>query len=139
MVLAVLPTGAFAAVDAGGNVIFGEDFDWEHYDWSEYDWNSDPLEEESARSRMPLWAQLDYNKAKNEYSSSEIDMRLKSAAVQAAGDTGSTTEFLISTAAQLKELADYVNAGKTDFSAAHYKQTADISLSAYNTGDGWTP
>lgn len=56
-------------------------------------------------------------------------------------NTGASAEdpFLISTGAQLKELAGYVNAGNTDFNAAHYKQVADISLAAYQEGMGWEP
>ena len=46
--------------------------------------------------------------------------------------------FLISTAAQLKQLADEVNSGD-DTRGKYYKLTADISLSDYQSGEGWTP
>ena len=47
--------------------------------------------------------------------------------------------FLIATAQQLKKLADMVSAGDTKYNSAQYKLAADIDLSEYSTGEGWTP
>ena len=56
------------------------------------------------------------------------------------GGTGaSDNAYQISTAEQLAWLAGKVNAGDTDYNAKYYKLTADIDLSAYSTGAGWTP
>ena len=49
--------------------------------------------------------------------------------------------FLIDTAAQLAELATQVNAANATYSAegVHYKLTANLDLSGYQSGEGWTP
>ena len=132
MVLTAFPADVFAAVEAGGSAALGEDFDWANYDWTRYDWGKDPLAEESERSRIPLFAQLDYRNSR------PVPVKAAGAALSSA-EVEQTPDFYISTAKQLKELAEYVGAGDDRFSAAHYKQTADIDLSGYKTGGGWTP
>ena len=49
---------------------------------------------------------------------------------------GADTPFQIAGAAQLAELAQYVNAGDATFVSAHYVMTDDVNLSAYGN---WTP
>ena len=49
---------------------------------------------------------------------------------------GADTPFQIASAAQLAELAQYVNAGDATFVSAHYVLTDDVNLSAYGN---WTP
>jgi len=62
--------------------------------------------------------------------------------LQAQFSGGSGTEndpYVITTAAQLAQLATYVNAGNTNYNDKYYKLGNDISLSAYQSGAGWTP
>jgi hypothetical protein len=51
--------------------------------------------------------------------------------------------YLIATAADLAQLATYVNAGNTAYNDKHYKLANNINLSAYgsgfNNGKGWIP
>lgn len=120
------------------------------FDANAYDWLADPLADETLRQTLPLTSQLAYREAKAARASLPRD-DARGAAVsafsvrpQSSGATSSDA-FLISTAAQLAELAELVNAGNAAFNAAHYKLTADIDLSAYapNTplggSDGWIP
>jgi uncharacterized membrane protein (UPF0136 family) len=59
---------------------------------------------------------------------------------QFSGGTGvSGDPYIITTAAQLKTLADSVNAGITKYVAAYYQLDNDIDLSAYQSGEGWIP
>ena len=55
------------------------------------------------------------------------------------GDGSVSTPYIITTAEQLAQLATYVNEGVTNHSSKHYKLGNDINLSAYQSGDGWTP
>jgi len=54
------------------------------------------------------------------------------------GPGSETDPYLIGTAAQLKKLADEVNAGDNK-AGKYYKLTANIDLSGYQSGAGWTP
>ena len=54
------------------------------------------------------------------------------------GNGTESSPYLIHNAAQLKALANEVNAGN-DKSGVYYKLAANINLSAYSTGEGWTP
>ena len=51
--------------------------------------------------------------------------------------------YIITTAAELAQLATYVNAGDTNYNDKHYKLANNINLSAYgagfNNGKGWIP
>lgn len=53
------------------------------------------------------------------------------------GDGSVSYPFEIATAEHLKNLANNVNNGI--HTGSSFRQTADIDLSAYNTGTGWTP
>ena len=58
--------------------------------------------------------------------------------------TGTDTDpFLIASAQQLEQLAQWTNAGDTNYNNKHYKVIADIDLSdygkCYNGGKGWIP
>ena len=55
------------------------------------------------------------------------------------GSGTSSNPYLIGTAEQLAKLAELVNASNTDYNDKYYKMIADINLSAYNVGNGWTP
>ena len=63
-----------------------------------------------------------------------VKQRQRGIALQAMG--GADTPFQIASAAQLAELAQYVNAGDATFVSAHYVLTDDVNLSAYGN---WTP
>ena len=54
------------------------------------------------------------------------------------GDGTESNPYLITTAAELAQLATYVNAGNEAFNACHYKLGAHIDLSDYQSGQGWT-
>jgi hypothetical protein len=57
-----------------------------------------------------------------------------------AGGNGSDgSPYQISTAAQLAQLATYVNAGNTAYNDKSYILNNDIDLSDYQAGAGWTP
>jgi len=61
------------------------------------------------------------------------------------GDGSSGNPYIISTSAQLAQLATFVNAGNTTYNNKHYKLQNDIDLSeygegsAFNNGKGWIP
>jgi|GEM_PF-2558783 len=57
------------------------------------------------------------------------------------GDGESGSPYKISTAEQLAALAQLVNGSATNatWASKYYKLTADIDLSTYGTGEGWTP
>ena len=63
-----------------------------------------------------------------------VKQRQRGIALLAMG--GADTPFQIAGAAQLAELAQYVNAGDATFVSAHYVLTDDVNLSAYGN---WTP
>ena len=63
-----------------------------------------------------------------------VKQRQRGIALLAMG--GADTPFQITSAAQLAELAQYVNAGDATFVSAHYVLTDDVNLSAYGN---WTP
>ena len=63
-----------------------------------------------------------------------VKQRQRGIALLAMG--GADTPFQIASAAQLAELAQYVNAGDATFVSAHYVLTDDVNLSAYGN---WTP
>ena len=63
-----------------------------------------------------------------------VKQRQRGIALLAIG--GADTPFQIAGAAQLAELAQYVNAGDATFVSAHYVLTDDVNLSAYGN---WTP
>ena len=63
-----------------------------------------------------------------------VRQRQRGIALLAMG--GADTPFQIASAAQLAELAQYVNAGDATFVSAHYVLTDDVNLSAYGN---WTP
>ena len=58
-----------------------------------------------------------------------------------SGEGTEANPFQITTAEELAKLAELVNAGNTDYNAAHYKMMNDLDLNVepYNTGQGWTP
>jgi len=59
------------------------------------------------------------------------------------GDGSPNNPYLITTAAELAQLATLVNAGDGNYNSKHYKLANDIDLSAYgsgfNGGKGWIP
>ena len=66
------------------------------------------------------------------------------ASAQFSGGTGTSEDpYIITTDVELAQLATLVNAGNTDYNAAHYKLANNIDLSAYgegfNDGKGWIP
>ena len=63
-----------------------------------------------------------------------VKQRQRGIALLALGEPD--TPFQIASAAQLAELAQYVNAGDATFVSAHYVMTDDVNLSAYGN---WTP
>ena len=63
-----------------------------------------------------------------------VKQRQRGIALLAMGEAD--TPFQIAGAAQLAELAQYVNAGDATFVSAHYVLTDDVNLSAYGN---WTP
>ena len=59
---------------------------------------------------------------------------------QFAGGNGNPgTPYEIATAAQLAQLATYVNNGNTAYNSKCYVLNNDIDLSDYQAGEGWTP
>jgi hypothetical protein len=63
----------------------------------------------------------------------------KATAQFSGGDGSENNPYIITTAAQLAELATYVNNGNESYDAKFYKLGNDIDLSAYQSGTGWTP
>ena len=63
-----------------------------------------------------------------------VKQRQRGIALLALG--GADTPFQIASAAQLAEMAQYVNRGDAAFVSAHYVMTDDVNLSAYSN---WTP
>jgi len=47
--------------------------------------------------------------------------------------------YIITTAAELAQLATYVNEGNTNYTNKYYKLNNDIDISSYQTGAGWIP
>ena len=59
---------------------------------------------------------------------------------QFSGGNGTAdSPYIITTPAQLAQLATLVNAGNTDYHNKHYKLGNDIDLSDYQSGEGWKP
>ncbi|MCL2073616.1 MAG: hypothetical protein FWH18_06835, partial [Marinilabiliaceae bacterium] len=59
---------------------------------------------------------------------------------QFSGGTGTESNpYIITTPAELAQLATYVNAGNATYNDKHYKLNNDLSLSDYHAGEGWTP
>ena len=59
---------------------------------------------------------------------------------QFSGGNGTENNpYIITTAAELAQLATYVNDGNEAFNSCHYKLGNDIDLSDYQGGEGWTP
>lgn len=63
----------------------------------------------------------------------------KNGEYSASSPATSGNEYSISTAAQLKTLADTINAGTTTYNGVYFKLADNIDLSAYSTGSGWAP
>jgi len=62
------------------------------------------------------------------------------ASAQFSGGNGTENNpYIINTAAELAQLATYVNAGNEDYNACHYKLNNNIDLSNYQSGQGWIP
>lgn len=55
------------------------------------------------------------------------------------GSGTAAAPYKISTAAQLAKLAEFVNAGNTDYNGEYYELQNDLDLSAYASGEGWVP
>ena len=55
------------------------------------------------------------------------------------GDGSENNPYIITTAEQLAQLATFVNNGNESYDGKFYKLGNDISLSAYQSGAGWTP
>ena len=58
---------------------------------------------------------------------------------QFSGNGTQAEPFQISTAAELAQLATFVNAGDVNYNAKYYILTNNIDLSDYQSGNGWTP
>jgi len=59
---------------------------------------------------------------------------------QFSGGTGTEDNpYIISTPAELAQLATYVNNGNTSYNNKYYKLDNHIDLSDYQSGEGWTP
>ena len=59
---------------------------------------------------------------------------------QFSGGNGTENNpYMITTPAELAQLATYVNDGNTAYNDKHYKLGNDLDLSAYQTGSGWNP
>ena len=59
---------------------------------------------------------------------------------QFSGGHGTPADpYQIATAADLAQLATYVNAGDAAYNSAHYILTKKIDLAGYHSGEGWTP
>ncbi|MCL2072549.1 MAG: putative Ig domain-containing protein [Marinilabiliaceae bacterium] len=56
-----------------------------------------------------------------------------------SGNGTATDPYIITTPAQLAQLATYVNADNEDFNSKHYKLGNDLDLSDYQQGEGWIP
>ncbi|MCL2167970.1 MAG: cadherin-like beta sandwich domain-containing protein, partial [Lentimicrobiaceae bacterium] len=62
------------------------------------------------------------------------------AQAQFSGGNGTASApYLITTAAQLAQLATYVNEGNATYNASYYKLENNLDLSGYQSGSGWTP
>ena len=55
------------------------------------------------------------------------------------GNGTSGNPYQITTAAQLAQLATFVNSGDIIYNAAHYKLMNNLDLSEYSSGEGWIP
>jgi len=64
---------------------------------------------------------------------------LTEANAQFSGENGTENNpYIITTAAELAQLATYVNAANEAFNSCHYKLGDNIDLSSYQSGQGWT-
>ena len=94
----------------------------ESYTQADFEW-AEAVEDQSALTLKEQAKYLDI-----------VKQRQRGIALLAMG--GADTPFQIAGAAQLAELAQYVNAGDAAFVSAHYVLTDDVNLSAYGN---WTP
>ena len=94
----------------------------ESYTQADFEW-AEAVEDQSALTLKEQAKYLDI-----------VKQRQRGIALLAMG--GADTPFHIASAAQLAELAQYVNAGDATFVSAHYVLTDDVNLSAYGN---WTP
>ena len=94
----------------------------ESYTQADFEW-AEAVEDQSALTLKEQAKYLDI-----------VKQRQRGIALLAMG--GADTPFQIASAAQLAELAQYVNAGDATFVSAHYVLTDDVNLSAYGN---WTP
>ena len=94
----------------------------ESYTQADFEW-AEAVEDQSALTLKEQAKYLDI-----------VKQRQRGIALLAMG--GADTPFQIAGAAQLAELAQYVNAGDATFVSAHYVMTDDVNLSAYGN---WTP
>ena len=94
----------------------------EGYTQADFDW-ADAVTDQSALTLKEQAKYLDIEK-----------QRQGGIALLALGETN--TPFQIAGAAQLAEMAQYVNTGDAAFVTAHYVLTNDVNLSAYSN---WTP
>ena len=94
----------------------------ESYTQADFEW-AEAVEDQSALTLKEQAKYLDI-----------VKQRQRGIALLAMG--GADTPFQIAGAAQLAELAQYVNAGDATFVSAHYVLTDDVNLSAYGN---WTP
>ena len=94
----------------------------ESYTQAEFEW-AEAVQDQSALTLKEQAKYLDI-----------VKQRQRGIALLAMG--GADTPFQIASAAQLAELAQYVNAGDATFVSAHYVLTDDVNLSAYGN---WTP
>ena len=94
----------------------------ESYTQADFEW-AEAVEDQSALTLKEQAKYLDI-----------VKQRQRGIALLAMG--GADTPFQIASAAQLAELAQYVNAGNATFVSAHYVLTDDVNLSAYGN---WTP
>ena len=94
----------------------------ESYTQADFEW-AEAVEDQSALTLKEQAKYLDI-----------VKQRQRGIALLAMGEAD--TPFQIASAAQLAELAQYVNAGDATFVSAHYVLTDDVNLSAYGN---WTP
>ena len=94
----------------------------ESYTQADFEW-AEAVEDQSALTLKEQAKYLDI-----------VKQRQRGIALLAMG--GADTPFQIASAAQLAELAQYVNVGDATFVSAHYVLTDDVNLSAYGN---WTP
>lgn len=94
----------------------------ESYTQADFEW-ADAVKDQSALTLREQAKYLDIAK-----------QRQGGIALLAMGEANAP--FQIASAAQLAEMAEYVNAEEAAFVAAHYVLTDDVNLSAY---DNWTP